>query len=179
MLPQWIIEKKRDKRELSEEEIDSFIQRYTEGEIPDYQMSALAMAIFLNGMSFDEITWLTQSMMNSGDIVDTRSIDLPKIDKHSTGGIGDKVSLILAPLVAACDVAVPMISGRGLDITGGTLDKLGVHSRLPDRSEREGVSPGHQPMRLLYHRADRRSGPGRQKALCPSRRNRHRAFPSP
>jgi pyrimidine-nucleoside phosphorylase len=124
MLPQWIIEKKRDGNALSEKDIREFIRGYSEGDIPDYQMSALAMAIFFQGMSFDEVTILTDAMMHSGDLIDTSSLKVPTADKHSTGGIGDKVSLILAPLVACCDVAVPMLSGRGLGITGGTLDKL-------------------------------------------------------
>ena len=124
MIPQWVIEKKRDKLELSESEIREFIQRYSDGDIPDYQMAAMAMAIYLNGMSFQETAWLTDAMMRSGDLLDTSHISLPKADKHSTGGIGDKVSLVLAPLIACCDIAVPMISGRGLGITGGTLDKM-------------------------------------------------------
>jgi len=124
MLPQWIIEKKRDGQELSEEEIRFFIKGYTEGSIPDYQMSALAMAIYFKSMTPSEVSTLVDAMMRSGDLVDTSSIPLPKADKHSTGGVGDKVSLVLAPLVACFDVAVPMISGRGLGITGGTLDKL-------------------------------------------------------
>lgn len=124
MLPQWIIEKKRDGKELSGEEIRFFIKGYTEGSIPDYQMSALAMAIYFKSMNPAEVSVLVDAMMRSGDLVDTSSIPLPKADKHSTGGIGDKVSLVLAPLVACFDVAVPMISGRGLGITGGTLDKL-------------------------------------------------------
>ncbi|MBA4387130.1 MAG: thymidine phosphorylase [Verrucomicrobia bacterium] len=124
MIPQWIIEKKRDGAQLSAEEIRDFINGYTRGEIPDYQMAALAMAVFFRGMTFDETAALTDAMMRSGRMVDTSSIRLPKVDKHSTGGIGDKVSLLLAPLVACCGVAVPMISGRGLGITGGTLDKL-------------------------------------------------------
>ena len=124
MLPQWIIEKKRDGHALTEQEIRSFIGAYAKGELPDYQMSAMAMAIFLRGMNPKEIAVLTDAMMRSGDLVDTSAIKQPKVDKHSTGGIGDKVSLILAPLVACCGVAVPMISGRGLGITGGTLDKL-------------------------------------------------------
>ena len=124
MLPQWIIEKKRDGKPLSEEEIRFFIKGYTEGTIPDYQMSALAMAIYFKSMTPAEVSVLVDAMMRSGDLVDTSSIPLPKADKHSTGGIGDKVSLVLAPLVACFDVAVPMISGRGLGITGGTLDKL-------------------------------------------------------
>ena len=124
MLPQWIIEKKRDGKALSEEEIRFFIKGYTEGTIPDYQMSALAMAIYFKSVTPAEVSVLVDAMMRSGDLVDTSSIPLPKADKHSTGGIGDKVSLVLAPLVACFDVAVPMISGRGLGITGGTLDKL-------------------------------------------------------
>lgn len=124
MLPQWVIEKKRDGLPLSEDDINYFIGGYSRGIIPDYQMSALAMAILLRGMTCDETAALTKVMLFSGELVDTTSISLPKIDKHSTGGIGDKVSLILAPLAACCGVAVPMISGRGLGITGGTLDKL-------------------------------------------------------
>jgi pyrimidine-nucleoside phosphorylase len=124
MLPQWIIEKKRNGEELTDNEISGFINGYGNEEIPDYQMAALAMAIFFQGMTGREVTTLTDCMMRSGDMLDTARISLPKADKHSTGGVGDKVSLILAPLVACCGVAVPMISGRGLGITGGTLDKL-------------------------------------------------------
>jgi len=124
MLPQWTIEKKRDGGALSGEEIRDFITGYASGVIPDYQMAALAMAVYFQGMDFDEVVALTDAMLHSGSLVDTSAIPRPKVDKHSTGGIGDKVSLVLAPLVACCDVAVPMISGRGLGITGGTLDKL-------------------------------------------------------
>lgn len=124
MLPQWIIEKKRNGEALSDEELGFFIGGYARGDIPDYQMAALAMAIFFRGMTPAETATMTRVMMHSGEVVDTSMIHLPKVDKHSTGGIGDKVSIPLAPLVAACGVAVPMISGRGLGITGGTLDKL-------------------------------------------------------
>jgi pyrimidine-nucleoside phosphorylase len=124
MIPQWVIENKRDGHELAEDDIREFIARYASGDIPDYQMSALAMAVFFQGMSFEEVTVLTDAMMRSGKLIDTSPLGLPTADKHSTGGIGDKVSLILAPLVACCGVAVPMLSGRGLGITGGTLDKL-------------------------------------------------------
>jgi len=124
MLPQWVIEKKRDGKALSEEDIRSFIAGYASGSIPDYQMSALAMAVYFRGMTAAETAVLTDAMMRSGELMDTSSIPLPKADKHSTGGVGDKVSLVLAPLVACCGVAVPMISGRGLGITGGTLDKM-------------------------------------------------------
>ena len=137
MLPQWVIEKKRDGNELSEQEIRWFIKGFTTGEIADYQLAAMAMAIYLRGMNPAEVAVLTDAMMRSGDLVDTSSIKAPKVDKHSTGGIGDKVSLILAPLVACCGVAVPMISGRGLGITGGTLDKMesipGYRTNLSDK----------------------------------------------
>ncbi len=124
MVPQWLIEKKRDGQTLTKEEIRFFVEGFTNGEIPDYQMAAMAMAIYFKGMDIDEVAVLSEEMMNSGDLVDTSSITRPKVDKHSTGGNGDKVSLILAPLVACGALAVPMISGRGLGITGGTLDKL-------------------------------------------------------
>ncbi|MGD9874496.1 MAG: thymidine phosphorylase [Kiritimatiellia bacterium] len=138
MVPQWIIEKKRDGGALTREEIEFFINGFTDGSLPDYQMAAMAMAIYLKGMTFDEVAVLTETMMNSGDIVDTSSIKRPKVDKHSTGGIGDKVSLILAPLVACCGGAVPMISGRGLGITGGTLDKFeAIPGYRTDLSEKE------------------------------------------
>ena len=118
------IEEKRDGGELSAEQIDEFIRGYTAGEIPDYQASAWAMAVFFRGMSVAETGALTRSMMHSGRVLTHPAGSPPKVDKHSTGGIGDKVSLVLAPLLACDDLWVPMISGRGLGITGGTLDKL-------------------------------------------------------
>lgn len=124
MFPQWIIEKKRDGASLTGDEIGFFVRGYAAGTIPDYQMAALAMAIAIRGMTLEETCSLTKSMIASGIVLDTSLIHQPKIDKHSTGGIGDKISLVLAPLVASCGVAVPMIAGRGLGITGGTLDKL-------------------------------------------------------
>ncbi len=128
-LPAQIIQKKRDGHALTEEEIRFFIDGFTSGELPEYQMSALAMAICFRGMNFDETMWLTRAMVESGEVVQWRekgasSSQTFYADKHSTGGIGDKTSLIIAPLVAACGVKVPMISGRGLGPTGGTLDKL-------------------------------------------------------
>lgn len=124
MIPQWVIEKKRDGGVLSETEIRAFIDGFTSGKIPDYQMSALAMAIYFKGMNEQETAVLTDAMMRSGDLVDFSGWPRPTADKHSTGGIGDKLSLMIAPLAAAAGLAVPMISGRGLGITGGTLDKL-------------------------------------------------------
>ncbi|MEO0415004.1 MAG: thymidine phosphorylase [Verrucomicrobiota bacterium] len=119
-----IIEKKRDGSELSDSEIREFIAGYTDGSIPDYQMSALAMAIYFKGMTAEETASLTHAMLESGDVMSYPDSAPRIIDKHSTGGIGDKVSLVLAPLLACDEVWVPMISGRGLGITGGTLDKL-------------------------------------------------------
>ncbi len=124
MVPQWIIEQKRDNEAIGEQDLRSFIAAYASGALPDYQMAAFAMAVFFQGMTFEEITVLTDAMMRSGDVLDWRGLDRPTVDKHSTGGIGDKISIPLAPLVACAGAAVPMISGRGLGITGGTLDKL-------------------------------------------------------
>ena len=119
-----LIERKRDGAELSASEISALIDGFTRGEIPDYQMSALAMAIFFRGMTPNETQNLTAAMMQSGRLLQYPADSPLKVDKHSTGGIGDKVSLVLAPLLACDEVWVPMISGRGLGITGGTLDKL-------------------------------------------------------
>ena len=119
-----IIEKKRDKKELTKEEIEYFINGYTKNEITDYQAAALVMAIFINGMTDKETVNLTLAMANSGEILDLSKLNEIIVDKHSTGGVGDKVSLILLPLVASTGVAVAKMSGRGLGFTGGTVDKL-------------------------------------------------------
>jgi pyrimidine-nucleoside phosphorylase len=119
-----IIAKKRDGHELGRDEIDFIVRGYTNGEVADYQMAALLMAIYLRGMSSEETLALTEAMLHSGEIVDFSDLGRPRVDKHSTGGVGDKTSLVIAPVVAAAGVLVPMISGRALAHSGGTLDKL-------------------------------------------------------
>ncbi|MCA9583478.1 MAG: thymidine phosphorylase, partial [Myxococcales bacterium] len=116
-----LIARKRDGLALSSQEIASIIAGYAKGTVPDYQMSALAMAIYLRGMTPPETVALTLAMRDSGTVVDFSKVRGRKIDKHSTGGVGDKVSICLAPIVAACGVKVPMVSGRGLGHSGGTL----------------------------------------------------------
>lgn len=124
MIPAEIIQKKRDGTTLTADEIRFFINGFTAGTLPDYQMSALLMAIYFQGMDYREIATLTELMIDSGHSMDFSHLDRYIADKHSTGGVGDKVSIILGPLLAAAGLAIPMISGRGLGHTGGTLDKL-------------------------------------------------------
>ncbi|GMQ94533.1 MAG: pyrimidine-nucleoside phosphorylase [Acidimicrobiia bacterium] len=119
-----LIREKRDGRTLDPDALRWIIEEYTADRIPDYQLSSLLMAIVFNGMSPDELSPWTEAMLQSGEVLDLSEVSKPKVDKHSTGGVGDKISIPLAPIVAACGVAVPMMSGRGLGHTGGTLDKL-------------------------------------------------------
>ena len=119
-----IIEKKKNNETLSQKEIEYFVNGYTNNKIPDYQMSSLLMAIVINGMNLEETTNLTKAMINSGKTIDLSSVKGIKVDKHSTGGVGDKVSLVLGPIVASCGVIFTKMSGRGLGHTGGTIDKL-------------------------------------------------------
>ncbi|MDQ3906747.1 MAG: thymidine phosphorylase [Acidobacteriota bacterium] len=141
MRPQDVISRKRDGEALSDEEIKYFVGGVTSGEFAEYQSAALLMAIFLRGMNEAEQHALTEAMLRSGSSLDFSEIERPKADKHSTGGVGDKTSLVIAPLAAACGVCVPMISGRGLGHTGGTLDKLesipGYRVRLTPEEARE------------------------------------------
>src|SRR5512133_734499 len=136
-----IIKAKRDGQELRPEAIRALVEAYVAGTVPDYQMAAFCMAVFFRGMSDAETGALTDAMLRSGDVLDLSDVPGVKADKHSTGGVGDKVSIALAPIAAACGVVVPMISGRGLGHTGGTLDKLesipGFDVRLPIERFRE------------------------------------------
>ncbi|MGJ8638977.1 MAG: thymidine phosphorylase [Opitutaceae bacterium] len=149
-IPQDIIRVKRDGGTLSKAQIEQFAAGVVSGEFRDYQSSALLMAIVLKGMTAQETAWLTDAMMRTGRVVDLPEITRPKVDKHSTGGVGDKVSLILAPLAAACGLCVPMMSGRGLGHTGGTLDKLeaipGFSVMLDDAAYRKQLASIHQAM---------------------------------
>lgn len=137
MLPQEIIRKKRNRQSLNQEEIDFFIKGVTDGSIMDSQAAALTMAVFLNGMNTEETVALTLAMRDSGDVLNWSDVNGPIVDKHSSGGVGDKVSLMLAPMIAACGGYVPMISGRGLGHTGGTLDKFDSipgYQTMPDNN---------------------------------------------
>ncbi|MBQ3390232.1 MAG: thymidine phosphorylase [Firmicutes bacterium] len=137
-----IIEKKRNGEKLSRDEIEFFISGYTAGDIPDYQVSALLMAVYFQGLDREETFWLTDAMKRSGDVADLTAIPGIKVDKHSTGGVGDKTTLIVAPLCAACGVPVAKMSGRGLGFTGGTVDKMeaipGFRTAL-EQTEFEGI----------------------------------------
>ncbi len=172
MLPQEIIRKKRDGKPLSPDEIAAFVAGMTSGTVSEGQVAALAMAVFFNGMSRDEAVALTLAMRDSGDVLDWSDLPGPVTDKHSTGGVGDNVSLMLAPIVAACGAYVPMISGRGLGHTGGTLDKMDA-------------IPGYvsQPDNALFRKTVLAAGcaiigqtvsarPRRQALLCHPRRHR-------
>lgn len=142
-----LIEKKRDGQALTDEEIQFIVSGYTKGDIPDYQMSAFLMTVFYKDMTDEEITTLTLAMANSGEMIDLSSIQGIKVDKHSTGGVGDTTTLILAPLVASVGVSVAKMSGRGLGYTGGTLDKLeaipGFHVEIPDEDFIRLVNESH------------------------------------
>ena len=163
-----LIEIKRDRGALSPAAIQWLIQAYTAGSVTDYQMSAMAMAIFLNGLDPDELAAWTSAMLHSGEVLDFSDIAAPKVDKHSTGGVGDKISIPLAPLVAACGVAVPMMSGRGLGHTGGTLDKLEAIPGFTTGLDPKRFPRGAHRARLGPSRAVGNSGSRRPQALRPA-----------
>ena len=141
-----VIKRKRDGNRLTDQEIAGFLDGYLCGEIPDYQMSALLMAVYFKGLESDELAVWASRMLHSGIVLDLSDVPGAKVDKHSTGGVGDKISLPLAPLVAACGVKVPMVSGRGLGHTGGTLDKL---ESIPGFSVNLSVSTFHELVRRV------------------------------
>ena len=149
------------------------VDAYTRGEVADEQMSALAMAILLNGMDRREIARWTAAMIASGERMDFSGLSRPTADKHSTGGVGDKITLPLAPLVAACGVAVPQLSGRGLGHTGGTLDKLESIPGWRAALTNEEMLAQLRGRRRGDLRGRRRAGPGRQEAVRAARRHRH------
>ena len=154
MLAPEVIRKKRDGAALSAEEIVFLVGGITDGGLSDAQVGALAMAFFLKGLDAQERLALTTAMRDSGSVLDW-DLDKPVVDKHSTGGVGDKVSLMLAPILAACGVAVPMISGRGLGHTGGTLDKLDSDPRLHVDARDRGDQARGARRRLRDRRPDR------------------------
>ena len=160
-----VIRTKRDGGRLSDDQIRWFMAAYTGGTVADEQASALAMAIFWRGMEPDELATFTQAMIDSGERLDLSTITRPTVDKHSTGGVGDKVSLPLIPLGAACGLAVPQLSGRGLGHTGGTLDKMESIPGWRAKLEQRGVPPaaGRRGGRHLCRRP--RLGPGGPSAL--------------
>src|ERR1035437_1838041 len=173
------IEQKREGKILAPEQIQNFIREFTAGEIPDYQMAAMLMTIYFRGLNTAETTALTLAMRDSGDVLKFPKDKRPLVDKHSTGGIGDKISLPLAPLLACLGFRMPMISGRGLGITGGTLDKL---DSIPGFKTLLSVGKNHRAgskSRLRYLWPDRQNGSRRQKNLRTPRRQRHRAAHPP
>ena len=184
ILPQEIIRAKRDGEALSAGEIGDFIAGLTSGAVTEGQAAAFAMAVFFRGMALDERVALTRAMTRSGASLDWRTENLPGpiLDKHSTGGVGDNVSLMLAPMLAACGAYVPMISGRGLGHTGGTLDKLEFDPRLRVAAGPRAVQARGQGGRLARSSARRRTsrrptGASTPSATSPRRSSRSRSSP--
>lgn len=174
-----IITKKRNKKELSKEEIDYFIKSYTNGEIADYQASALTMAICLNGMNEEETKNLCLAMANSGEVLDLSDISDTIVDKHSSGGVGDKVTLIVMPIVASLGVKVAKMSGRGLGITGGTIDKLESITGYRTDLSLEEFKTSVKKIGISLIRTNRQPSPSRQKTIRPKRCNSYSRKPTP
>ena len=168
-----LIQRKRDGEELAPEEIEFLVDGYTSGDIPDYQMSAFLMAVFFSGMTDREVSRLTECMLRSGDTVDLSAIPGVKVDKHSTGGVGDKTSLIVAPLAAAAGVVVPMMSGRALGHTGGTLDKLESIPGFRTNLTAEEFQKQLAELGLCFIGQTDAAGAGRPQAVRAARRHRH------
>ena len=157
-----IIAKKRDRKELTKEEIEFFVSEYTKGTVTDYQAAALIMAIYLNGMNSRETTDLTMAMTTSGETLDLSSISDTVVDKHSTGGVGDKITIILMPIIASLGIPVAKMSGRGLGFTGGTVDKL---ESIP------GYSASIPVEEFIKNRSNNEFSTSRQKDVCSKRYN--------
>lgn len=166
-----IIAKKRDGKALSKEEIEYFIEGYTKGEIADYQASSLVMAIYINGMTDEETTDLSLAMAKSGNVLDLSDISETIVDKHSSGGVGDKITLIIMPIVASLGVKVCKMSGRGLGITGGTIDKLeSIPGYRTDLSLEE-FKNNIKEIGISLIRTNRKLSTSRQKIICTKRCN--------
>lgn len=155
-----LIEKKKQGQTLTQEELHFIVHGYTAGDIPDYQMSALMMAIYFRGMTPEETAQLTIEMEHSGDVVDLSPLGEHTADKHSTGGVGDKTSLVLCPMVAACGGKMAKMSGRGLGHTGGTIDKARILPRLFHRHDARKIPRKRRERRFCDRRADGESRPG-------------------
>jgi uncharacterized protein (DUF1501 family) len=168
-----LIQRKRDGEELTPEEIEFLVDGYTNGDIPDYQMSSFLMAVFFSGMTDREVSRLTECMMRSGETVDLSAIPGVKVDKHSTGGVGDKTSLIVAPLAAAAGVVVPMMSGARAGPHRRHARQAGIDSRLPHRPHARRVSRATAELGLCFIGQTDRDRAGRPQALCAARRHRH------
>ncbi len=164
-----IIAKKRDNEILNKEEIEYFIKGYTKGEITDYQAAALVMAIYINGMNYEETKNLTIAMAQSGETLDLKEISDIIIDKHSSGGVGDKITLIIMPIIASLGIPASKMSGRGLGITGGTIDKLESIPGYKTNISLEEFKDNIKQIGISLVRTNRKASTSRQKNICTKR----------